>query len=111
MDYASGSTNSRAWRCSAFCKLSVALSDLTSSCARSALDVCSRYQLYEIILFGAPAASLGATEFGVVQNDRNVAQYRLARLIASDRVPTKMRLKAQVASRLNQLRDTNLRPK
>ena len=44
-------------------------------------------------------------------NDDNVAQCRLARLIASDRTPTKKRLRAQVASRLNQLRDRNLRPK
>ena len=35
----------------------------------------------------------------------------LARLITSDKAPTKMRLKAQVVSRLNQLRDTNLRPR
>ena len=34
-----------------------------------------------------------------------------ARLIASARAPTKMRLTAQVASRLNQLLDTNLRPR
>ena len=39
------------------------------------------------------------------------AHCRLARLNASDRAPTKTRLKAQVASRLNQLRDTNLRPR
>jgi hypothetical protein len=38
-------------------------------------------------------------------------QYRPARLIESDSAPTKTRLKAQVASRLNQLRDTNLRPR
>jgi hypothetical protein len=38
-------------------------------------------------------------------------QYRAARLIVSDNAPTKTRLKAQVASRLNQLRDTNLRPR
>jgi hypothetical protein len=44
-------------------------------------------------------------------NDRDVAQCRLARLIASERAPTRMRLTAQVASRLNQLRDTNLRPR
>ena len=34
-----------------------------------------------------------------------------ARLIASARVPTKIRLTAQVASKLNQFRDTNLRPR
>ena len=44
-------------------------------------------------------------------NDRDAAQCWLARLIASERAPTNMRLKAQVASRLNQLRDTNLRPR
>src|SRR5215207_6214401 len=44
-------------------------------------------------------------------NDRDAPQCRLARLIASERAPTNMRLKAHVASRLNQLRDTNLRPK
>ena len=44
-------------------------------------------------------------------DDRNAAQCRLARLIASDRAPTKTRLNAQVASRLNQLCDTNLRPR
>src|SRR5215207_56406 len=41
-------------------------------------------------------------------NDRDAAQCRLARLIASERAPTTMRLKAHIASRLNQLRDTNL---
>jgi signal peptidase I len=41
----------------------------------------------------------------------NAPQYRAARLIVSDSAPTKTRLKAQVASRLNQLRDTNLRPR
>jgi hypothetical protein len=41
----------------------------------------------------------------------NAAQCQLAKLITSDRAPAKTRLKAQVASRLNQLRDTNLRPK
>src|SRR6516162_11491140 len=45
------------------------------------------------------------------RDECNAAQCRLARLIASDRAPTKTRLKAQVASRLNQLRDTNIRPK
>jgi hypothetical protein len=39
------------------------------------------------------------------------AQCSLARMIASERAPTSMRLSAQVASRLNQLRDTNLRPR
>jgi hypothetical protein len=50
-----------------------------------------------------------ALHYGVDLSD--AAQCRLARVIASDRAPTKMRLKAQVASRLNQLRDTNLRPR
>ena len=44
-------------------------------------------------------------------NDRDADQCWLAILITSDRAPTKMRLKAQVVSRLNQLRDTNLRPR
>jgi hypothetical protein len=39
------------------------------------------------------------------------AQCWFARMIASERAPTRMRLTAQVASRLNQLRDTNLRPR
>jgi hypothetical protein len=43
-----------------------------------------------------------------VSSERDAAHCRLARLIANDRAPTKTRLKAQVASRLNQLRDTNL---
>jgi hypothetical protein len=47
----------------------------------------------------------------VSPNDHNVAPCPLARLITSDRAPTKTRLKAQVASRLNQLCDTNLRPR
>jgi hypothetical protein len=42
---------------------------------------------------------------------RNAAHCRLAKVNARDRAPTKTRLKAQVASRLNQLRDTNLRPR
>src|SRR5262249_6436127 len=44
-------------------------------------------------------------------SEGNAAQGRLARVIARNRAPTKTRLKAQVASRLNQLRDTNLRPR
>lgn len=35
----------------------------------------------------------------------------VAMLKASDRAPTRMRLKAQAASRLNQLREMNLRPR
>src|SRR5260370_6532795 len=46
-----------------------------------------------------------------IKDKKRPAQCRLARLIASERAPTNMRLKAQVASRLNQLRDTNLRPR
>ena len=46
-----------------------------------------------------------------IRDKNRPAQCRLARLIASERAPTNMRLKAQVASRLNQLRDTNLRPR
>src|SRR6266852_5673514 len=45
------------------------------------------------------------------QGQKKPAQFRLARLIASERAPTNMKLKAQAASRLNQLRDTNLRPR
>jgi hypothetical protein len=39
------------------------------------------------------------------------AQCSFARMIASERAPTRMRLTAQVTSRLNQLRDTNLSPR
>ena len=45
------------------------------------------------------------------QNDNSGDQCRLARPIANERAPTSMRLKAQVASRLNQLRATNLSPR
>ena len=45
------------------------------------------------------------------QGQKKPAQCRLARLIVSERAPTNIRLNAQVASRLNQLRDTNLRPR
>ena len=38
-------------------------------------------------------------------------QCQPAMLIESERAPTNMRLKAHIASRLNQLRDTNLRPR
>jgi hypothetical protein len=38
-------------------------------------------------------------------------QCRLAKLHVSERAPTIMRLTAQVASRLNQLRDTKVRPR
>ena len=41
----------------------------------------------------------------------DATQYRPAKLIESERAPTNIKLKAQVASRLNQLRDTNLRPR
>ena len=59
---------------------------------------------------GAPPLSSFKGPFdGVRMTD--AAQRRLARLIESERAPTDMRLKAQVASRLNQLRDTNLRPR
>jgi hypothetical protein len=44
-------------------------------------------------------------------NKCNADHCRLAMLTVSDRAPTATRLKAQVASRLNQLRDTNLRPR
>ena len=50
-------------------------------------------------------------QIGANRDECSVAQCRPARLIASDRAPTKTRLKAQLASRLNQLRDKNLRPK
>ena len=39
------------------------------------------------------------------------AQVQLAKVITSDRAPTKTKLEAQVASKLNQLRDTNFRPR
>ena len=44
-------------------------------------------------------------------NERDAAQCWRARLITNDRAPTKIRLKAHVVSKLNQLRDTNLRPR
>ena len=44
-------------------------------------------------------------------NIRDAAQLQLAKLIASETAPTMMRLAAQLASRLNQLRETNLRPR
>jgi hypothetical protein len=46
-----------------------------------------------------------------VKDKKMLPQCRLASLITSERAPTNMRLKAQVASKLNQLRDTNLRPR
>ena len=39
------------------------------------------------------------------------AQCRVARMIDSERAPTNMRLEAQTASRLNQLRDRNFSPR
>ena len=42
---------------------------------------------------------------------RHAPQCRLVRMIPSDRAPTRMRLMAQIRSRLNQLRDTSLRPR
>jgi hypothetical protein len=48
---------------------------------------------------------------GTVPGTEMPDQCSFARMITSERVPTKMRLRAQVASRLNQLRDTNLRPR
>ena len=45
------------------------------------------------------------------RTDRFTNQRYPARLKASETVPTRMRLTAQAASRLNQLRDTNLRPR
>jgi hypothetical protein len=61
---------------------------------------------YIFLFIGVNANPIGDSEA-----NRNAAHCWLARVIASDRAPTKMRLKAQVASRLNQLRDTNLRPR
>ena len=44
-------------------------------------------------------------------DDGSAGQGPLDKLNASDRAPTRMRLRAQIASRLNQLRDKNLRPR
>jgi hypothetical protein len=55
--------------------------------------------------------SIGDRTTTVNASDRSAAHCRLAKMNASDRAPTKARLKAQVASRLNQLRETNLRPR
>ena len=65
---------------------------------------------------GAGAPAVNAPRKPVVSTSDELGaiiatQYRLTRLIASERAPTNMRLKAHVASRLNQLRDTNLRPR
>lgn len=49
--------------------------------------------------------------YSIREGERSAGQGPLDKLNASDRAPTKTRLNAQVASRLNQLRDTNLRPK
>src|SRR5215203_6054068 len=68
---------------------------------------------YKHGLFTNKGAQMRRTPLALLQslNDRDAPQCRLARLIASERVPTTMRPKTHVASRLNQLRDTNLRPK
>jgi hypothetical protein len=72
-------------------------------------------------LLDLPAASLTLVDFDdrawkrlhrdSVRMTAMRTQCRLARLIESDRAPTNIRLTAQVASRLNQLRETNLRPR
>src|SRR5215831_12551069 len=45
------------------------------------------------------------------ERQRQSAGVLAQKLKASESAPTKMRLRAQMASRLNQLRDTNLRPR
>ena len=52
-----------------------------------------------------------ASASGAAMTDRDAVQRRSARQMASERAPTKRRLTAQVASKLNQLRDTNFSPK
>jgi hypothetical protein len=47
----------------------------------------------------------------VSQRRLQISHSELARMIESERAPTNMRLNAHVASRLSQLRDTNLRPR
>ena len=64
-----------------------------------------------VIRSGRPAVPAATEPTMRCPDDRNAAQCRFAMPIASDRAPTKTRVKAQVASRLNQLRDTNLRPR
>ena len=48
---------------------------------------------------------------GRSMTDRDAVQRGSARQMASEKEPTKRRLTAQVASKLNQLRDTNFSPK
>jgi hypothetical protein len=70
--------------------------------------VCIAAVVYDCVI--SYSVTLLAVICPLSPNDRNAAHW-LARVITSDRAPTKMRLKAQVVSRLNQLRDTNLRPR
>jgi hypothetical protein len=72
--------------------------------------VCIAAVLYDCVISYSITSLAVICPFGS-PNDREAAQCWLARLITSDRAPTKMRLKAQVVSRLNQLCDTNLRPR
>jgi hypothetical protein len=61
-----------------------------------------------------PASTIRAGVIGTIQSamtDRNEVQRGSARHNASERAPTKTRLPAQVASKLNQLRDTNFSPR
>ena len=58
--------------------------------------------------FGEGSVFAFAVPFDILAT---ATQCRLPMLIARDIAPTRTRLKAQVASRLNQLRDTNLRPR
>ena len=58
------------------------------------------------------AIGFGNTSITTKSQHHDATQYRPpAKLIESERAPTNIKLKAQVASRLNQLRDTNLRPR
>ena len=73
-------------------------------------EVCIATLLYDCVI------SYSVTRPGGIYpvdgpNERDAAQCWRVRLITNDRAPTKIRLKAHVVSKLNQLRDTNLRPR
>jgi len=68
-------------------------------------------ELAAIQSIGAVLAGRLDPETTAIKDKKRLAQCRLARLIASERAPTNTRLEAQVASKLNQLCDTNLRPR
>ena len=82
---------------------------VTGNRVRTSLSCFFVWAIREGLIEANPAANTNKARR--VRTIADASQCRFARLIASDRAPTKTRLKAQVASRLNQLRDTNLRPK